>query len=29
MNNSITITVNEKQEPVVCGRQLHEALEGR
>lgn len=29
MNNSITITVNEKQEPVVSGRQLHEVLEGR
>lgn len=26
MNNLITITVNEKQEPVVSGRQLHEAL---
>lgn len=29
MNNLITITVNEKQEPVVSGRQLHEALGGR
>ncbi len=26
MNNLITITVNEQQEPVVSGRQLHEAL---
>jgi len=27
MNNLITITVNEKQEPVISARQLHQVLE--
>lgn len=27
MNNLINVTLNENQEPVVSGRQLHQALE--
>lgn len=27
MNNLITVTLNENQEPIVSGRDLHQALE--